>query len=136
MSKQVILLIAGLLILCVLGWYVDAVAHPEIVTAIKATIYGISIAVLASLIIGVVAFLCIAIERVREVRARRRLAQREADMYAITSDVHGVFVRETNPKAIWLPLHNTPKWRISANATIQVLLNLRAGRHLPFAVNE
>jgi hypothetical protein len=116
MSKQVSLLFAGLLTVCVLGWYVDAVAHREIVTAIKTTVYGITVAAVASLIIGIVAFLCIAIERVREVRTKRRLAQREADVYAIESEAHGVFVRETNPNAVWLPLHNTPKWRISSNA--------------------
>jgi hypothetical protein len=115
-SKQLSFLAAGLLILCAFGWYIDAVAHREIVAAIKVTVYSLSVAVLVSLIIGVIAFLCIAIERVREVRARRRLSQREADVYAITSDAHGVFVRETNPKAVWLPLHNTPNWRITGKS--------------------
>jgi len=47
-------------------------------------------------------------ERVLTRQAARKQLQREAEVYAIVSETHGVFVREMNPSAAWRPLHLNP----------------------------
>lgn len=105
MSKQILPIIAILIILCGFGWYVDSLAHQQISQAVKVTIFSLAGALILSLVIGIVAFGLIALERVKEARAKRKLAERESDVYTIVSEAHGIFVREMNPKAIWRPLH-------------------------------
>jgi hypothetical protein len=112
MKQHILSLIAGLIALCALGWYVASIAHAEIMLTIKMIAYSLILAVILGLIIALVWFVLIALERVREARAKRRSAEREADVYPLISE-HGVFVREMNPHATWLPLHNNPSWRIN-----------------------
>lgn len=108
MSKQIIPTIGTLIILAALGWYVDSVAHDDIVWTIRTGLYAVVTAVILTVagisILSVLLFR----EKFLKSKAVRKQMEREAEVHAIISDVHGIFVREMNPKATWRPLHLNP----------------------------
>jgi hypothetical protein len=108
MKRQIIPTLAGLIILCALGWYVDQIAHEELVQVTRIVIYTLAATVTITAI-GVAFFLILSVrERLLTRQAQRQLIQRDAEVQTIISDTHGVFVREMNPQAVWRPLHLNP----------------------------
>ena len=115
MKRQIIPALAGLMILAVLGWYVDYVAHQEIVSLVSDLValarflaYFLGYALILTLALVAVYFVLSVRERVLTRQANRKLAQREAEVLTLASDTHGVFVRDMNSKAVWRPLHLNP----------------------------
>jgi hypothetical protein len=108
MTKQIIPASVLLIILAALGWYADSVAHNDIVWTIQAALYAVVIALALALGGSSILFVLLFRERFLTQQGARKMAQREADVHAIVSDTHGVFVREMNPKATWRPLHLNP----------------------------
>lgn len=108
MKHQIIPTIAILIVLYLLGRYMDSVAHSQIVWTIQAALYIVVIALAFGLGGSSILFVLRFYESFMKARAIRRQEEREADVYAIVSDTHGVFVRDMNPKATWRPLHLNP----------------------------
>jgi hypothetical protein len=110
MSKGNFFILLSFCTLLIVGlvWYVDSVAHDDIVWTIRAGLYAIIAAMVLALVAGLILAALLFRERYLHQQAERKKAQREADVHAIVSDVHGVFVREMNPKATWRPLHLNP----------------------------
>ncbi len=109
MSKQILPIIAGLIILCSLGWYIDSLAHKELTQAVKLTIAGVSLAVIVILGVTVSVFVLIAIERARIERNKRRLLERDSKVMIVTAgEREQVYIREQDTQATWRPLHLNP----------------------------
>ena len=106
MKNQLIPILAGLLILLALGWYIDSLAHKEIANAVRFIIYAIVftvIAVFASILIFV---LLIIRERVLKQRASRKVAEREAKvMYLVADEGQQVYIRDTEANITWRTAH-------------------------------
>ena len=108
MSKQIIPGIVLLIILAGLGWYVDSHLHDDIIWTIRAGLYAIITTMILALIAGLILAALLFRERYLRQQAERKKAQREADVYAIVSPEHGVFIRDTDKTASWKPAHLIP----------------------------
>lgn len=115
MKQQIIPTIAGLIILFVLGWYLDSALHAEIVGAARITLYALVVALVVAL--GGVGLFSVLIFRESYLRqkARRRQEEKEADVHIVVSEAHGVFIREMNHRATWRNATTDP--RIYANGS-------------------
>jgi hypothetical protein len=108
MGKHIINAIFFLIILLGLGWYIDTHLHDRVIWSIQAALYVIVAALALALGGSSILFILRFWESFLTKRAIRRQAEKEADTHIVVSDVHGVFVREMNPKATWRPLHLNP----------------------------
>lgn len=108
MKQQIIPTIATLIVLYLLARYIDSHLHDKVIWTLQVGLY----VVVGSLALGLGGSSILFVLRFREsylkARAIRRQEEREADVHAIVSDVHGIFIREMNPKATWRPLHLNP----------------------------
>lgn len=103
-------LIIAAVVCSILGvWYLDTLAHSEMTTAAKLVIGSISATVLISLVLYLVAYGVILLEKVRTVKAKREAAQRDASVMVIRAgDREQVYVREADTRAVYRPLHLNP----------------------------
>lgn len=106
MKNQLILTLVGLLILLALGWYIDSLAHKEIVNAVRFIIYAITCTIIVVLD-GIVIFALLIIrERVLKARANRKVAEREANvMYLVANEGQQVYIRDTEASVTWRTAH-------------------------------
>ncbi len=103
------LIIAAVVCLILGVWYLDSLAHSEMTNAAKLVIGAITATVLISLVLYLLAYAYILWEKTRTVRANRQAAQRDADVMVIRAgDREQVYVRETDTRAVYRPLHLNP----------------------------
>lgn len=103
------LIIAAIFCLILGGWYLDTLAHSELASAAKLIVGAISVAAIISLILYLVCYAYILLEKARMVKAKRQAAQRDASVMVITANEREqVYVREDSTKAVYRPLHLNP----------------------------
>lgn len=103
------LTIAAVFCLILGVWYLDTLAHSELTTAAKLIVVAISVTAIISLILYLLAYGYILLEKVRIERARRQAAQRDASVMVIRAgDREQVYVREADTRAVYRPLHLNP----------------------------
>lgn len=113
MSKQAIPALTTLVILVFLGGYTIYVAGEELSISLKFLIYLGSLVIATGLILALLFGGWTLLERVRierehrlEAQARRRLAEREAEvMVVVAKHDEQVHIRELSPSAHWRPAH-------------------------------
>lgn len=108
MNKQIIPFGALLIAAYLLARYIDTYLHDNVIWTIQAALYIVVAALALALGGSSILFLLRFRESWLLAKATRRQAEKEADTHIVVSDVHGVFVRELNPKATWRPLHLNP----------------------------
>jgi|GEM_PF-7046405 len=106
MKHQLLPLLALLLILAGLGWYVDSLAHQEITDGVKIVIYAL-VAAAVLVVVGLLLFaLLIFRERLLKERASRKVAEREANvMVLIAEEGQQVYIRDTDKAITWRTAH-------------------------------
>jgi hypothetical protein len=106
MKKQIIPTIAGIILLVILCWYLDRIAHQEITDAARFIVSGLAYTIIAALV-GLLIFAGFIVrERVLKERANRQVMEREARvMYLIANEGQQVYIRDTDPKAAWRNAH-------------------------------
>lgn len=106
MKQQVLPILAILLILVALGWYVDSLVHKEITDAVRFVIYTLVIATVIALV-GLFLFaILIFRERLFKARASRKVTEREATvMYLVAEEGQQVFIRDTDKNTTWRTAH-------------------------------
>lgn len=103
------LIIAAVLCLILGIWYLDTLAHSAMTNAAKLIIGAISVTVIISLVLYLLAYAYILIEKARMVKAKREAAQRDAAVMVIRAgDREQVYVREADTHAVYRPLHLNP----------------------------
>lgn len=103
------LIIAAVICLIVGGWYLDTLAHSELASAARLIVGAISVTATISLVLYLLAYAYILLEKARMVRAKRQAAQRDASVMVITANEREqVYVREADTKAVYRPLHLNP----------------------------
>ncbi|MBE7553120.1 MAG: hypothetical protein HS126_18765 [Anaerolineales bacterium] len=84
------------------------------------------------------------VERIKMIRATRIEAEKQGNVLALANE-HGVFIRETDKKAVWFQLHQMPQWRINGTpqeptpAELATYRDFLASRHraaLPTPASE
>lgn len=126
MKGRSLLGLLSLLSLSGLAWYVLAVAGDVLSQSVRFIIQLSTYAMAIGLVIWLLAFGWIALERARteserrlEARARRRLAERESDVYVVVAGRdEQVHIRDMNKEASWRPAHLDQ--RIYANGRPQL----------------
>lgn len=126
MKGRSLLALLGLLVLGSLAWYAQAVAGDILSQSVRFIIQLSTYTLAGGLVIWVLAFGWIALERARteserrlEARARRRLAERESDVCVVVAGRdEQVHIRDMNKEASWRPAHLDQ--RIYANGRQQL----------------
>lgn len=108
MTKQIVPAFVILTILAALGWYIDSVAHNDIVWTIRAGLYAFIVALALTLTGFTAVSVLLFRERFLTQQAARKQAQRDASIYVVVSPEHGVFIRDTDKNASWKPAHLIP----------------------------
>jgi len=115
MKRQIAAILVGLFILCMFGCYTHHIAHEQLsklvndmIGVTRIIVYTLAVTLTLAVIGILILFVVSVRERVLTHQAIRKQAQREAEVYAIVSETHGVFVREINSNAVWRPLHLNP----------------------------
>jgi len=103
-------LIVAAVICLILGfWYLDSLAHSELASAARLVVGTISVTAIISLILYLLAYAYILLEKARMARAKRQAAQRDASVMIITAgEREQVYVREADSRAVYRPLHLSP----------------------------
>ncbi len=106
MKQQLILMLTSLIILFVLGWYIDSLAHDEIAEAVRLVIYTLAFSLITALL-GIALFsILIVRERLLRERANRRVMEREATVMCIVADEgQQVYIRDTDERVTWRNAH-------------------------------
>jgi hypothetical protein len=92
-----------------LVWYLDRLAHTEIASAARLVIGAISIGLVLALVLFLLAWGYVLVEKALTARAKRQAAQRDASVMVIRADEREqVYVREADTRAIYRPLHLNP----------------------------
>lgn len=103
------LIIAAIFCLIAGGWYVDTLAHSELASAAKLIVGAISVTTIISLILYLVCYAYILLEKAKTVRAKRRATERDSSVMVITAgEREQVYVREADTRAVYRPLHLNP----------------------------
>jgi hypothetical protein len=98
-----------ILIAVMVVWYLDRLAHTEIATAARLVVGAISIALMLALILFLMAWGYVLVEKALTARAKRQAAQRDASVMVIRADEREqVYVREADTRAVYRPLHLNP----------------------------
>lgn len=106
MKKQTVPPFIGFLLLLILGWYVNQMAHQEVTTAIRIIIYAVTVAVILVLLVIILFIGLLIRERVLKERARRQVMERKAKvMYLIAGEGQQVYIRDTDSRANWRNAH-------------------------------
>lgn len=106
MKKLTLPPLAGFLLLLVLGWYANQMAHQEVTTAIKVIIYAVTATVILVLVVITLFIGLLVRERVLKERARRQVMERKARvMYLVAEEGQQVYIRDTDPQANWRNAH-------------------------------
>jgi predicted membrane protein len=106
MKKQIIPTLTLLVILVALGWYIDSVAHDEIVTVARLVVFAVAFIAIFAVLVGAIVLLLLIVERLLMVSARRKAAQCEADVLVVTADEDAqVYIRDMNKAANWRNAH-------------------------------
>jgi hypothetical protein len=106
MKNPIMPVLAVLLILLALGWYIDSIAHQEISSAVRFIIYALAFSVIAVLVGMVIFAILIIRERVLKERASRKMMEREAKvMYLIADEGQQVYIRDTDNNVTWRNAH-------------------------------
>ena len=106
MKRSIFSTIFGLFVIFLLAWYVDQVAHKELVTAVIITIYVAAGAIVITLIAISVLFILTVRERVLKQRASRKQMERDAKvMYIVADEGKQVYIRDDEAKATWRNAH-------------------------------
>jgi hypothetical protein len=108
------------------------VAGDELATSIKFTIQFVTYALVAGLMLTLAAWGWLIFERVRaererrlEAQARRRLAEREAEVMVVTAKWdEQVFIRENNKEATWRPAHLDQRLYANGQASLPSQLEM------------
>ena len=103
----------SLLVLGSLAWYILAVAGDVLSQSVRFIVQLSTFVLAAGLLIWLLAFSWTVLERARtererrlEARARRRLAERESDVYVVVARRdEQVHIRDMNKEASWRPAH-------------------------------
>ncbi len=142
MKKQIIPTLAGLIILLVLGWYIDLMAHNEIVNVVRLFIYVVTCTLMTALV-GLLLFaLLIFRERILIEQANRKVTEREANvMYLVADEGQQVYIRDTDPTAIWRNAHLDSRVYVNGQSNMPSQEELIAWqtytlRHRPGVVKE
>lgn len=125
MQKQLFSTVAILAVLTALGGYVVYVAGDELAASIKFTVQFATYVVAAGLVLTLVAWGWLVFERVSvererrlEAQARRRLAEREAEVMVVTARAdEQVFIRDSQKEASWRPAHLDQRLYSNGQAT-------------------
>ncbi len=106
MKQQLILMLTSLIILFVLGWYIDSLAHDEIAEAVRLVIYTLAFSLITALL-GIALFsILIVRERLLRERANRKVLEREATVMCIVADEgQQVYIRDTDERVTWRNAH-------------------------------
>jgi membrane protein implicated in regulation of membrane protease activity len=113
MPKQIISTLAGLGGLVALGGYIIYIAGDALTSSVKFLVGFATVVLAAALLLGLLAWAWIAFERARteserrlEAQARRRLAERKAEvMVVVANHDDQVHIRELNREVSWRPAH-------------------------------
>lgn len=140
MKKLVAVVAGGFALLVILSWSIDATLRQEVISLARLTLYALTCAIVSILNICCFYLILATRERVLIKQAERKQLQREAEIYTIVSD-HGVFVRDTNAKAVWRPLHLNPAARQNGIAAEPSPIEIAAWqtwtlRHRPSAFKD
>lgn len=104
--KYVIQLFGLLMFVCGLGWYIDYLAHDELVTAARWLIAVMAISGGAAVLTTTVVLALILVERFRMTRARRKEAEKNAAVMVITAGHNEqVYIRDNDGGATWRQAH-------------------------------
>jgi hypothetical protein len=142
MKRQIIPTIAGIILLVILCWYLDRIAHQEITDAARFIVSGLAYTIIAALV-GLLIFAGFLVrERVLKERANRQVMEREAKvMYLIANEGQQVYIRDTDPKATWRNAHLDVRVVANGQQTIPSPIELTAWqtymlRHRPNMISE
>lgn len=125
MQKQLFSTVVILAVLTAIGGYVVYVAGDELAASIKFTVQFATYVLAAGLVLSLVAWGWLVFERVSvererrlEAQARRRLAEREAEVMVITARAdEQVFIRDSQKEASWRPAHLDQRLYANGQAT-------------------
>lgn len=110
--RHVIGAFAGLLLVCIAGWYIDSLAHREIEQMARLFAVVGGLALTTAVVTAAVYFVIVAIERIRMRRAERLQAERAANFSVTVADpgqqVYTHQVSNTRLHIISQPLHLSP----------------------------
>ncbi len=129
--------LAGLLLALMIGAYIDSLAHAEIAWLVKTIVTVAGLSVIAILATGLIAGGLLAYERLRMLRAARKLAEREADVMIVTgARDEQIFVRDLSSRASWRPAHLDARTYANGSPTMPGLAELAAWQfyHTPKVV--
>jgi hypothetical protein len=116
MSKQFIAAMFAFILMIAMGWYIDLVAHTELIRAIRLVIQALSLAAALGLGISLAAYAFIVYHhiqtagaRAREAQARAAAAEYEASKAAVLVVTAGqseqVYIRDLDKNANWRPAY-------------------------------
>lgn len=125
MQKQLFSTVVILAVLTAIGGYVVYVAGDEVAASIKFTIRFATYVLAAGLVLSLLAWGWLVFERVSvererrlEAQARRRLAEREAEVMVVTARAdEQVFIRDSQKEASWRPAHLDQRLYANGQAT-------------------
>ncbi|MFC1975673.1 hypothetical protein ACFLXQ_04695 [Chloroflexota bacterium] len=105
MKKQIISTLAGLIVLCALGWYLDHIMRDEIVNLARLIIYAVSCLLLLTAI-GILSVTGLAFrERLLKQRAIRKTTERKSKVMVVKADEgQQVFIRDSE-QVTWRNAH-------------------------------
>ncbi len=125
MQKQLFSTVVILAVLTAIGGYVVYVAEDELAVSIKFTVQFATYVLAAGLVLTLMAWGWLVFERVSvererrlEAQARRRLAEREAEVMVVTARAdEQVFIRDSQKEASWRPAHLDQRLYANGQAT-------------------
>jgi hypothetical protein len=111
--------VAGLILLLVLGWYIDRLAHKEIAQATRLLVYVLTFTILTALAAILLLTILLFHERLLKERASRKVIERESKvMYLVAEEGQQVYIRDTDKNANWRNAHLDG--RIYANGQLTI----------------
>lgn len=142
MKQQILPILALLLILLALGWYIDSLAHQQITDAVRLVIYALATTAIIALV-GVLLFAILVFrERLLKERANRQVMEREAKvMYLIAEEGQQVFIRDADKSITWRTAHLDGRIYANGQSTSPSQTELIAWqtymlRHRPSMISE
>lgn len=106
MKRLTLFVLAGLIILFVLGWYIDSIVHAEIVLATQIILGVVTFSVIIlAIALLIFAFLVLS-ERFLTERANRKLAQTQSNVMVVKAhEGEQVYIRDIDKQALWRNAH-------------------------------